>query len=248
MKGRTRRVLIVVGSVLGVIVVAGIAVVLAFRDTATPVSQEDVSESMVTVAGAQPGDYGVYVYATTGFEETDALLGARHEYPAETYMTVQPGGCGTIARWQPLEERWTEWEFCDDGTRAGATSFNTFFGTENLVEWECPERGPIIGEPGETWSESCVNEEREATTVYEVIGYETMTVGGQEVEAVHLRTTESGSGSTVGSGVHEIWLMPETNLILRRTRDYTSVNDTVVGPVTYHEQYDLVLTSLLPGS
>ncbi len=240
--------MIVSGSVLGVVVVAGVAVLLAFRDTATPVNQEDLSQSVVTVAGGVSGDYGVYVYATTGFEETDALVGARHDYPAETYMTVQPGGCGTLVRWQPLEERWSEWEYCDDGTRAGSSSFNTFFGTENLVEWECPDRGPIVGEPGDTWSEFCTSEGREATTAYEVVGYETLSIGGEEVEAVHLRTMEGGTGATVGGGEHHIWLMVDTNLILRRTRDYTSVNDTFVGEVTYHEEYDLVLTSLLPSS
>ncbi len=240
--------LIILGSVLGVVVVAAVAVVLAFRDTATPMTQEGLSGSVVTVVGAQPGDYGVYVYATTGFEETDALLGARHEYPAETYMTVQPGGCGTVVRWQPLEERWSEWEICNDGAEAGSTSYNTFFGVENTVVWECPEPAPLIGEPGETWSVFCTSDDRETNTVYEGIGYETMVIGGVEVEAFHVRYMESGTGSTVGGGVHEIWVMPDTNLILRRTRDYSSVNDSVVGPVNYHEEYDLVLTSLLPSS
>ncbi|MGH2728364.1 MAG: hypothetical protein ACRDKS_15455, partial [Actinomycetota bacterium] len=35
---------------------------------------------------------GVYVYATDGYEETDALSGQRHDYPAETALTISRQG------------------------------------------------------------------------------------------------------------------------------------------------------------
>ena len=101
---------------------------LAFRDTTTPVSAEEVvqeagertTSTVPTTAppttatpttgttaapattatpvdgtgfdvGTAPGDPGLYVYATLGFEEIDALGGARHDYPSETFITIQPG-------------------------------------------------------------------------------------------------------------------------------------------------------------
>src|ERR687891_336955 len=37
---------------------------------------------------------GVYVYATEGFEETDALSGQRHDYPSQTTITASKHDCG----------------------------------------------------------------------------------------------------------------------------------------------------------
>src|SRR5688572_23871693 len=64
----------------------------------------------------EPLEEGVYVYATDGYEETDALSGQRHDYPAQTTMTVSKQGCGYRWRWQPLKERWEE----SDGCRTSA--------------------------------------------------------------------------------------------------------------------------------
>ena len=103
---------------MGSLVVAAAGVVLfVFRDRADPVQREDVAATLVT-GGGRPGDFGLYLYATTGFETTDALAGSRHEYPAQTYMTIQPGGCGTQVRWQALDQRWDEYDFCPDGSLA----------------------------------------------------------------------------------------------------------------------------------
>ncbi len=38
-------------------------------------------------------------------EEVDALVGSRHAYPSESTITVRPGGCGVLMRWDVLEER-----------------------------------------------------------------------------------------------------------------------------------------------
>ena len=57
---------------------------------ATPLGEEEVGLTVVT-GGGSAGDYGLYTYATTGFEYTDALAGSRHDYPARTYLTIQPG-------------------------------------------------------------------------------------------------------------------------------------------------------------
>ena len=54
----------------------------------------------------------MYVYDTAGFETTDALTGGRHDYPAQTTITVQDAGCGSVQRWQPLDQRWDETETC----------------------------------------------------------------------------------------------------------------------------------------
>jgi hypothetical protein len=52
---------------------------------------------------------GVYVYASRGFDSVDALTGARHDYPAQTTVTVTTEGCGVRVRWNTVRERWDEW-------------------------------------------------------------------------------------------------------------------------------------------
>ncbi len=128
MAGRARRRWLVAGVVLAALVAATGALLFVFRDRANPVEREDVDSTLVT-GGGEPGDFGLYLYATDGFESTDALVGSRHDYPAQTYITIQPGGCGTLVRWQALEERWDEWDFCADGSLAGWQGYHEWFGS-----------------------------------------------------------------------------------------------------------------------
>ena len=56
------------------------------RPSATPQAGTGSVGGDAFVVGSAPGDPGLYTYATTGFEEIDALGGARHGYPAETLL------------------------------------------------------------------------------------------------------------------------------------------------------------------
>jgi hypothetical protein len=246
MKRRT-KVLIGVGTGVGVLAIVGAAVIFALWDRATPATVEEVAATLDSVdSDGTPGSYGLYVYETTGFETTDALTGARHDYPAQTFLTLQPGGCGTLVRWQALGERWTEWDFCEDGTLVGWDAYNEWFNVPNLDEWSCQEPVPTAGEPGDTWSAECAKAEGSDVTTYEVIGFEVLEIGGEEVGTLHVRTTSGSAGTTEGEGVTDIWTLPDTVLMVQRITDKTSVTETRIGPVTYHEEYTLRLESLAP--
>ena len=183
--------------------VAGGVLLFAFRDFATPLGEEEVGLTVVTGGGA-PGDFGLYTYATTGYETTNALAGGRHDYPAQTYLTIQPGGCDELVRWQALEQRWEEWDLCPDGTMSGFTSFHEWFRVANTDVWECPAPAPIQGDPGEAWTAECTRaggEETGAaakTLAYEVVGFETMTVGDEAVETLHVRIRASSAAPPGG--------------------------------------------------
>src|SRR3989304_5823376 len=41
-----------------------------------------------------------------GSDTAAAVRGARHVYPAETFLTITAAGCGAAARWDALAERW----------------------------------------------------------------------------------------------------------------------------------------------
>ncbi len=241
----------IASGVVVALVIAGVAVLFAFRDVATTLGEEEFGLTVIT-GGGEPGDYGLYVYATTGYESTDALAGARHDYPAETYLTIQPGGCGTLVRWQPLEQRYEEWDYCADGRMAGWDSFYEWFQIDNTDQWECPEPVEVQGEPGASWVVDCskvASEEAGAareTNSYEVVGYEPLVVDGEEVQTLHVRTAVAGSGATTSSGQVDTWYLVGTPLPVRRVVVHDSTTDSRIGAVQYHEQAEIQLTSLRP--
>jgi len=253
MTSKTRKRWLIAGAVVLALALVVGAILFFFRDRATPAEQGDAEATLVTGTG-RPGDYGLYLYTTTGYEETDALGGSRHEYPAQTYMTIQPGGCGTLVRWQPLQERWDEFDYCEGGALAGRKNYHEFFTMGNLDTWACSPAVAGTGAPGDIWSGTCTRAEAgnvEAateTTNYEVIGYETLAVGTAEVETLHIRTTSTGSGGTASTDTVDTWILPGTQLIVRQVASGGSTNLSRLGPVEYYEEYEITLTSLSPSS
>ena len=249
---RAKTAWIILGGVVVAVAIAGVAVLFAFRDVATTLDEEDVGLTVIT-GGGEPGDYGLYVYATTGYESTDALAGARHDYPAETYLTIQPGGCGTLVRWQPLGQRYEEWNYCPDGRMAGWDEFREWFRIGNTDRWECPEPVEVQGEPGASWVVECrkaASEEAGAATQvnkFEVVGYEPLVVGEQEVVTLHVRVTTVGTGGSASTGRQDTWYLVGTPLPVRRVIVHDSITDSRIGAVQYHEEAEIRLTSLRPG-
>ncbi|MFH1330900.1 MAG: hypothetical protein ABIJ48_09660 [Actinomycetota bacterium] len=248
-----RKVWMIAGGVGLALVVAAGAVLFAFRDLATPVAEEDIGLTVVT-GGGEPGDYGLYTYATTGYETTDALAGGRHDYPAQTYLTIQPGGCGALVRWQALEQRYEEWDFCPDGSLPGWSSFHEWFRVVNTDVWECPEPMPVQGEPGATWTVECTRVssqeagEGHQTMSYEVVGFETLAVGSEQVETLHVRVSSIETGGTEGYGLSDMWYLPGTNLLVRWVEQTAVTTESRIGAVEYTEQFEVLLTSLRPGA
>jgi hypothetical protein len=219
-------------------VAAGIAF-LAFRDRARPVTA-------AYVADLSGGD--LYVYQTTGFQEVTALGGARHDYPEDTYLSVTTGGCGSIMRWQALRERWWEKEICPGNPSPVAyQDFNEWFGVPELGVFVCTlGDGAPSYETGATWSTTCTSPDTAEVFRFFVAGPETLTVGGEQVETVHIRIVSETSGKTEGASSAEEWLRPDDGLLIRRTIVDNSTTSSPIGDVAYHEETEMTLRSLRP--
>ena len=134
---------VVIALLLGLGVLAATAVLfLVGNEETTVVKPEELAAPATTTSGspaAAAADDGavVYLYKTVGHEEIDALTGARHDYPDETYLTIRPGGCGQVFRWQAIEQRWTAWEVCDPEllSVAGVDSFHQWYGVDDLQQY-----------------------------------------------------------------------------------------------------------------
>lgn len=215
------------------------------------------SEETATPSGGGRGrqpKLGVYVYDTDGWEETDALGGARHEYPATTTITVQSGGCGVTARWDVLEDRSEEVERCpalDGGESvAGFVSRHGFYGRRDERSFRCDPgsvyRPPPATPAGTAWTYRCRSAATTATNTVTIVAYETVTVSGTPVKAVHLRQIGKPGGDTAGSMQRELWLSVHDGVLLRERGMVESQTSEGAITANYREQYELRLTSLDP--
>ncbi len=233
---------------VGVVAVGAVAVAwFILRDTVTPVDTAAVEGAFAGEVGMSPGDPGVYRYATTGFEEIDALAGARHDYPAETFMTIEDGPCGPVVRWDALEERWIDWEHCGSALAVTTSqSFHQWFGVPDLETESCGAGRPISGAIGSAVTTTCDAGGEIETYDSEVVALESMEIAGVTLETVHLRRTSELSGESSGSAVVDVWRLIDSPLIVRMEVSRHSSTPSPVGAVNYEEEFTLLLVSSQP--
>jgi hypothetical protein len=203
-------------------------------------------------AGRPEPPTGVYRYATEGFEEVDALGGARHDYPATTTITISRAGCGSEERWQPLQERVGSTFTCagpEGGELRATRQRREFFGQSQEKAYTC-EPGvlvrPMAPRPGATWTGECRSEDSRIALSGRVIGFEDLVVEGRRVPVVHIRLAGALTGSTRGRSDREVWLARSDGLLVQAVGSTDTDADTPGGEVRYRETYRLRLLSLTP--
>lgn len=189
-----------------------------------------------SVAPAPPEQGGrAYTYATAGFEEIDALGGARHVYPAATTVTFRRSGCGRAFVWRPLRDRSLAYELCDGRLRA-IRDVHRFFGRTERRTYRCaPESSLRDG-----WR--CVFDGTTEVARGRVVGVES--VGG--AEAVHVRLTTRLTGGVDGAGSRDFWLRGSDGFPVRFAATNESSTASVLGRVHFRERYGLTLREGLP--
>lgn len=252
---RRRRVLVVLGGVACLLVALGAAWLALFRDTVEPASVDDALAAYR--AQAQAGGTrippGVYVYATEGRESIDALGGTEHAYPGRSTITVTRAACGTALRWDVLEGRSTTWTHCEDAdggeTLARIRETHRFFGRTEHTDYTCTDTlvRPAVPEPGSSWEVACDTDDGIVERgMGAVVARADLPVARSTVPVVQLRFETTFSGETRGSTTREMWVEPETGLPVRVVLRSTTVNQSLVGDVTYEERVQLDLLSLTP--
>lgn len=195
---------------------------------------------------------GVYRYATLGTESVDALGGASHAYPAETFLTVTAAGCGVHLRWDLLEERRDEWDLCADPRgvwlQPDTVDWHAFFGQGELVTTDCVDPALIapVAAPGATpmppTPMTCTRRDGAWNHEWQVLGTETQTVDDITVLTVHARLSIA---STTETTVIDWWLT-DSGLPVLMTSSKESSSETVAGTIVYRETYSAQLASLDP--
>lgn len=242
---------------LGLVALTGAVVwTTAHRDGADPVSVEDAvtgfrDESDAESSRSSPIRPGVYVYATRGFERTDALTGVTHRYPAHSTITVTAAPCGARLHGRALAGRSTAWTYCTGGDGVVLHSQDerhTFFGRTERTTYECTSMPLLPGEPrrADIGTVRCAGGDTSERGVVRVVGMSTLRVGGTGVETVHVRKQTRLSGGSRGTSRHDLWLEAETGLPVRLVLESHTTSDSPVGDVRYDEEVALDLVSLEP--
>lgn len=194
---------------------------------------------------------GVYVYATEGGERI-AFGGASHEYPDETTITVSHTDCGYTTRWRALEERWDEFDSCGGPDRSWMrtiTVYHEFYERGLTHVYACGEQATIAAvgaRPGERWTWECRADGGRMETVVEVLEFATREVGGEAVEAVHVRIHNTMTGHTEGEREADVWFARWSGLELHGEYHVDAMVETPMGRTRYTEDLTRTLTSLRP--
>jgi hypothetical protein len=252
-----RRAGIVAAGTVGVLAIAGVGLWLAlFRDTAEPVTVGEAVTSFRTdtetnPAATSPIPPGVYVYATRGYEKTDALTGVTHRYPRRSTITVTAADCGLSLAWRVLRGRSTEWTFCvtgDGWELRTQDERHTFFGRTETTTYTC-ENTPIrpVDAAVRSWPVSCRTGNATETGVARIVPGAILRVGDTLFPVRHVRKVTAFTGSIRGSSRYDFWFQARDQLPpVRIVMISRTTNDSPVGDVHYEEDVTLVLTSLKP--
>lgn len=205
------------------------------------------------VAAAAELETGVYVYATEGYEETDALSGQRHDYPSETTITASEYGCGYRFRWQPLQQRWDQSDTCrnDDGIVLERFAiYHEFFHRGATEDFALDANAVVLpNDPvaGDSWRWKGQSNDSAIDTLTTVVALETIDVGGRSVKTVHLRYETAMSGANEGTQIQDRWHALDTGLLIRLINKVDAkVEVPFGGTANYWERYRIDLKSLNP--
>lgn len=221
--------------------------------SATAAGRATVTPAAGAPAAAKRPTSGVYVYATSGFEEV-SIAGGRHDYPSQTTMTVTPAPCGIDVRWDVFQQRWDRWTLCTPGQQLEVHQFETyheFFGQVEHRSYDCApgtDFRPASDQPGTRTSGRCQSGGAVVDMVATVVGIEDMAVGSAKSPALHVRVDETLTGDTRGTRSSDSWYAMADGLLLRRTAATSVDTEAVFGSTHYTEELRLDLTSLEPRS
>jgi hypothetical protein len=253
-----RRAGLIAAGAIGVIAIAGVGAWLAlFRDTAEPVTVGEAvtsfrtdTETTATSPSAIPE--GVYVYATHGYEKTDALTGVTHTYPARSTITVAAADCGVSLTWRVLKGRSTEWIFCvtDDGWELRSQDErHTFYGRTETTTYTC-ENTPIwlrTKPVGAEWPVSCTTGDADEIGVARVVPGPILRIRDALYPVRHVSKVTAFTGSIRGSARYDFWFHERLRIPpLRIVMISRTTNDSPVGDVHYEEEVRLTLASFRP--
>ena len=260
---RHGRALLTVGGI--VVVLAALAGWVLFGGERAHESSESAARERLERGSGIPGAgpaRGLYRYEGSGTERTSFPPLTEHQgrrMPAT--VTSGPPGCWVL-RVDFNTHHYQQWTYCsaDGGVieRGGETFSRRTIATrhlDNVTTMTCDPPAVLFDaarRPGSVHTRRCtgsgtlVKGRMTATGTERVIGEESVRVGGQRVQAVHVRYTGTFSGAQSGTERTDNWFSTADGLLLRNEHRIEVVTDSPVGDITYREDARFWLTTLRP--
>lgn len=227
--------------------------VVSAAATPTPASAPSAAPPAAPAAFAPP-EPGVYRYRTAGGESI-SVLGAHHDYPAETFAVVRrTGGCGWHIRAEVVREHVDEREMCSEPGRLLQHSQSRqveFFGTRDGGSFACepPQVQHAVGDqPGASWRGTCADGRAAAALVRTTLGTGQVTIDGVTVDVVRFRVDGTLTGFTRGTSTDLLTVVAATGLPVVWERSVDTVADAFGASVRYQEHVRFELLSLTPAT
>jgi hypothetical protein len=215
-------------------------------------------------AGVRPADIsgpytlpaeGVYSYHASGGDSV-SLAGASHSYPSEVYDTVtHVDGCLWKSEFDIAKENEAFRTLCSEPGRLSLLEDRreiTYFGQKESEDPRC--HPPVVfhdvtEQPGSTTSTVCDSSDTHVEVQATYLGHDMVAVGGAPVDGVHLKFHGTLSGRARGTADEQLWVLPQTGLVLRWDRLEDADGNAIFGAnIHYHEKATFVLESLTPST
>ncbi len=198
---------------------------------------------------------GVYTYQTAG-RDWISMFGAHHDYPSETHATVRPTGnaCGWQVDWPVVAEHVNHRTRCSEPGRLLGLAEGSeveFFSQRDGENFVCEPPALVLATAdavGSRHEATCRAESGDGTITTRTtnLGRESLMVGGVAVSAFHVLGDTTMSGKATGTARDELWLDPDTGLVLKELRTVDTDAHAVFGHVRYQERASFLLSSLTP--
>lgn len=261
--------LIIVAVILLAVILAAAAWFILGRESAREVGSDDAvaafraeNDPSATTTGRGIPKAGVYE-ATVSGTESIGLPGFDENFGPTAPVTVTHANNGCfVYRVDLNNHHWRSWTLCPTATaRWGITqldgwtarnapgfdlsTFNTYVcHPPTDVLWD----NPTPGDPERTGACTGTSDLDDAVTAdavrVEVIGRESLTIGGAEVATIQIRTTDTFSSAQTGNEVANWWFDVDRGLPVRLRFDANLTGSHG----DYRERADLTLTTMKPAT
>jgi hypothetical protein len=255
-------------AILGVAVAAFFAFVWGGRGAETVPFEDALSRFRDTNVQTVPAnvafapDAGVYEYRASGSEKL-SVLGASQRWGDTVWGTVS-NGAGECWDFSVLfnTHHTQVWRYCGgEGTllETGGESLMEFdfgaFSAKDRTVFTCEPPGVVLRSgdaPGASTKIRCEGHSTDNDTqmvssgTLELVARTTVRVGGESVDAFHVRSERTMSGDQRGRERTDRWFAVDNGLLLKLTRDISVVSKSILGDVRYTERGTIVVASLTP--
>jgi len=198
---------------------------------------------------------GVYSYHASGGDSV-SLAGASHTYPSEVYDTVtHAGGCLWKSEFDIAKENESFRTLCSEPGRLSLLEDRreiTYFGQKESEDPHCHPPfvfHDVTETTGATTNTVCDSSDAHIDAQSTYLGHEAVIVGATPVDAVHIKFHGTITGRARGTADEQLWVVPQTGLVLRWDRLEDADGDALFGAnIHYHEKATFVLESLTPST